>query len=150
MSKWQLKAPLAPVWNAIYESEYWPTWWKGVLNVDELVKGDECGLGSIRSYTLSSPTHYKLSFNLLLTGYEQYSRLEGTASGDLEGTGAWYFREEQGITYVECRWEVATTIGWMNSFAFLLAPVFRYNHKKVMQWGARSLARKLNATLLKC
>lgn len=147
-TKWIINAPLLDVWNAIYYSTEWPMWWKGVTRVTELNKGDEQGIGSIRTYTLSSPMAYQLSFQLLVTEHIHLQKLKGIASGDLEGTGTWHFEENNNTTIVVCEWEVATTIPWMNYFAFVLAPIFSFNHKKVMQWGAKSLAKKLNATLI--
>ncbi len=142
---WYVEAPLEKVWETIYKSEEWPRWWKGVKSVTETEKGDERGIGSIRIYRLRSPMFYTLSFKLLLTDRVEYKYLLGNASGELEGTGAWHFEEQGEITYVQCHWHVHTNIKWMNAFAFLLKPIFRYNHGKVMQWGAESLAKKLNA-----
>ena len=30
-TKWQLKAPVEEVWNAVYNSLEWQQWWKGVF-----------------------------------------------------------------------------------------------------------------------
>lgn len=150
VTRWVLEAPLESVWDAIYDSETWPEWWKGVISVTEINKGDEQGIGSVRVYKLSSPMHYTLRFSLLLTERIDYRLLKGKASGELEGTGAWIFRQEGTLTYVECHWQVATTIRWMNDVSFLMAPVFRYNHAIVMRWGARSLAKKLGCRLISC
>jgi hypothetical protein len=149
ITQWQFEAPLSDVWQAIYDSENWPSWWKSVKSVKETVAGDARGIGSIRTYTLTSPMGYHLSFNILLTDREDLLLLQGAASGHLHGTGSWYFTEQEGVTYVECHWQVATTVKWMNWLSFLLAPVFRYNHDLVMRNGARGLARKLQARLLK-
>ena len=144
-TNWYVKAPLEKVWETIYKSEEWPEWWKGVVSVTETEKGDERGIGSIRVYGLRSPMLYTLCFNLLLTDRIEYEYLSGNASGELEGTGAWHFESKDGITHVSCHWNVHTNIKWMNAFAFMLKPIFRYNHGKVMEWGAQSLAKKLNA-----
>jgi hypothetical protein len=37
----------------------------------------------------------------------------------------------------------------MNTFSFLLRPVFALNHNIVMYWGGKGLAKKLGTTLLK-
>ncbi len=140
---WYVSAPFKEVWEVIYKSEEWPQWWKDVLSVTEIEKGDERGIGSIRVYKLKSPTGYTLSFNLLLTEREEYKCLSGKASGELEGTGSWHFGIGEGITHVSCHWDVHTNIGWMNAFAFMLKPIFKLNHKIVMKRGARCLARKL-------
>ena len=130
--------------------KHWPLWWKDVKEVKEIIKGDEEGIGSMRTYTLISPLGYKLSFNLLLTERTEYQLLKGEASGDLKGTGAWHFTSSADICFVECHWKVATTIPWMNFMGFFLRPVFQYNHSLVMKSGARCLARKLNAVLISC
>ena len=132
-TEWVIKAPLKEVWDAIYASLEWPHWWKGVNKVKEINAGDENGIGSIRIYTLSSPMAYTLSFQLAVTEHIPQQKLKGISSGELEGTGTWLFKEEQGITTAICQWEVATTIAWMNMFSFLLAPIFTYNHKKKIQ-----------------
>lgn len=147
-SQWQFRAPLTKVWDAIYESEKWPEWWSSVKEVTEIEKGNEEGIGSVRVYTLSSPTKYKLKFKLLVTERQDHKLLKGLANGDLEGTGIWRFSEKDGISTAECEWQVATTISWMNYFSFFLAPLFRFNHSLVMQQGAKSLAKKMNADLL--
>ncbi|MBS1774305.1 MAG: SRPBCC family protein [Bacteroidetes bacterium] len=145
---WRLKAPVKEVWDTIYESERWPEWWSNVLEVHETVKGDDNGIGSIREYTLRSPMHYTLFFRLTLTDRVDYQLLKGNASGELDGTGSWHFREADGVTTVECLWNVSTTVWWMNSFAFILKPLFRLNHSLVMKSGGICLARKLNAEMI--
>ena len=42
---WRVEAPIGRVWNEIYHSKDWPTWWKGVESVVEMRKGDESGVG---------------------------------------------------------------------------------------------------------
>ena len=145
---WKIQAPLRQVWDAIYFSEDWPGWWKDFTSVTEIEKGDENSIGSIRVYKLKSPVFYTLSFNLSLTKRVDLQYLEGKATGELEGTGAWQFSERNGITEVTCIWNVATNIKWMNALAFLLKPLFRYNHQLVMRNGAHALAARLNAPLI--
>jgi hypothetical protein len=145
---WKIEAPLKDVWDAIYYSEEWPAWWKDFKSVTEIENGDHQNIGSIRVYKLKSPLIYTLSFNLLLTKRADLQYLEGKASGDLEGTGSWAFKEIDGITEVHCTWHVATNISWMNAFAFLLKPLFRYNHGLVMKNGAKALAKRLNVPLI--
>ncbi len=147
-TQWVLKATITEVWSIMTASEQWPEWWKGVISVTELAKGDEKGLGSIRRYTLTSPMYYELSFDLLLTERKEFQLLEGKVSGKLEGTGIWTFSQRNDICYITCYWKVKTNVRWMNVLAPLLAPLFRYNHKIVMISGAKGLARKLEALLI--
>ncbi len=142
-TKWKTPAPLDDVWEAIRLSLEWPLWWKDFISVTESIPGDVNGIGSIRTYTLKSPTKYKLTFDLLLTHRIDRKLLKGTANGDLTGTGEWHFDVKDGFTFIECRWNVSTTKGWMNLLAFMLQPAFKYNHRLVMKNGARSLEKRL-------
>ncbi|MCA6448798.1 MAG: SRPBCC family protein [Chitinophagaceae bacterium] len=148
ITRWQIKAPLHQVWNAIEDSLNWPNWWKGVVAVKELDKGDAEGLGGVRCYTWRSVLPYRLAFHMQLTELEKYRRLKGIATGELEGEGEWLFEEQNGITYIHYHWTVFTNKSWMNHWAFLLRPAFSYNHDVVMRWGAKGLARKLKAELV--
>jgi hypothetical protein len=66
VTRWQIRAPLQQVWDAIYESTEWPNWWKGVLDVQVLDKGDENGVNGVRTYTWKNVLSYKLSFQMKL------------------------------------------------------------------------------------
>jgi len=149
ITQWKIKAPLPQVWDAIYDSLNWPDWWKGVLAVKDIEKGGAHGVGGIRRYTWKSVLPYTLSFNMRLTQVQDLSLLEGEAFGELEGEGRWLFIEQDGITHVEYHWNVITRKSWMNYLSFLLKPAFKYNHDVVMRWGAKGLANKLNAELLR-
>jgi hypothetical protein len=146
-SKWIIDAPLNEVWHTIYESESWSQWWKSVISVVEIQKGDERGIGSIRVYKMRSPMLYTLCFNMLVTERIDYKLLRGEASGELCGEGVWHFHEENHKTIIECCWNVHTAIWWMNVFSYLLRPAFEYNHAAVMRNGAISLGKKLNTSI---
>ena len=149
VTNWELKAPLEEVWNAIYNSLEWPQWWKGVRSVIEINPNDAGGLNGIRTYTWKSSLPYQLRFSMQLTEKEFLKRLKGIACGELEGTGEWHFTENKGIVHVRYNWNIVTNKKWMNTFAFILRPVFKINHNIVMHWGGKGLAKKLGTTLLK-
>ncbi len=150
ITKWQIKAPVEEVWDAIYNSLEWPQWWKGVIKADELQEGDGRGINGVREYTWKSVLPYKLRFKSKLTEREDYKLLHGVAFGELEGDGTWHFYHKDGITYLQYDWNVYTNKKWMNLFSFILKPLFKYNHNVVMKWGAKGLAKKLDAELLSC
>ncbi|MBS1782588.1 MAG: polyketide cyclase [Bacteroidetes bacterium] len=132
---WEIEAPLEDVWNAIFLSLDWPKWWTDVLCVEELAKGNHHDIGNLRRYVLRSPMIYTLSFDLTLTHRTEYQFLSGTVSGHLSGVGSWAFQQEGSITKATCIWQVSTQLKWMHRLYFLLAPIFRYNHKLVMKHG---------------
>jgi uncharacterized protein YndB with AHSA1/START domain len=146
---WRFDAPIEKVWDAIKHSESWNEWWKGVLKVVELKKGDEEGVGSIRRSTWKSKLPYTLEFDSEIIKVEPMTRIEARAFGELEGTGIWTLSSEtDGTTRVQYDWRVKTTKSWMNFIAPLAKPFFRWNHDVIMQWGGEGLAKKLNCKLL--
>ncbi|MEN9685870.1 MAG: hypothetical protein RLZZ28_1656 [Bacteroidota bacterium] len=148
VTKWQIRAPLEQVWDAIHNSMEWPDWWKGVVQVKETDKGGVEGIGGVREYTWRSVLPYKLAFHMRLTEIDKYKRLKGEAFGELEGIGEWFFEEKNEICFVQYNWTVITNKAWMNYLSFMLKPAFNYNHDVVMRWGAEGLAKKLHAQLI--
>ncbi|MFN7972155.1 MAG: SRPBCC family protein [Acidobacteriota bacterium] len=144
---WRVEAPIDKVWDAIYRSEDWPRWWKGVENVEELRKGDDAGVGSVRRYTWKSALPYRLVLDMTVTRVERPSRLEGTAVGELEGTGTWSLTADGAITTARYDWVVKTTKAWMNVLAPIARPLFSWNHDVVMRQGGQGLARLLGTSL---
>src|SRR5207237_1642302 len=71
LTTWCVDAPIEAVWEAIYESERWPEWWKGVENVVELESGDADGVGSVSRYTWKSRLPYRLEFDMRTTRVER-------------------------------------------------------------------------------
>lgn len=144
---WKVEAPIERVWNEIYRSELWPTWWKGVKDVVELQKGGENGVGSIRRYTWRSALPYELCFTVQAVRIEPPSLLEGVATGQLEGRGIWRLSPEGAGTIVRYDWNVQTTKAWMKMLSPIARPIFRWNHNVVMSWGAQGLANRLGASV---
>ena len=142
---WHVNAPVESVWNEIYHSEFWPTWWKGVESVVELTRGDEDGIGGIRRYTWKSLLPYKLTFDMRTVRVEPMSIIEAVASGELEGKGLWQFSVDRTGTVARYDWEVQTTKLWMNILSPLARPLFKWNHDVVMGWGAEGLRKRLGA-----
>ncbi len=140
---WRVEAPIDRVWDAILHSERWPAWWKAVVKVEELEPGDASGIGNVRRLTWRTRLPYGFAFSTRSVRIEPPHVLEALATGDLDGTGLWRLREEGSATLVRYDWQVRTTKGWMNLLAPLARPLFDYNHKVVMRWGAEGLARLL-------
>jgi len=96
LTTWCLEAPRQRVWDAIWESERWPEWWRGVVAAQKLVEGDEDGIGRVGRYTWRSRLPYDLDFELTTTRVNEPYLLEGQADGELAGTGRWRLFEENG------------------------------------------------------
>src|SRR5439155_2987938 len=122
----KLRAPIGRVWAAIHESENWPRWWRGVIKVENVRPGGPDGVGSIQRYTWRSKLPYSLVFDMEVTRVQAPDRLEGHASGELEGTGVGELAENEGVTSVRYTWAVRTTRAWMNLLAPLMRPAFAW------------------------
>lgn len=140
---WQIDAPLNQVWEALIHSEQWPSWWKAVEQVVELEPGQPNGIDNIRRYTWKTPLSYKLTFTTRTTCAEAPIRIEGIASGDVEGMGIWQLSPTEQGTAVRYTWQVETTQPWMNALAKLIRPLMEWNHHQVMQQGGEGLAQFL-------
>jgi len=148
LTTWLIAAPREPVWEAIYDSETWPSWWMGVLEAEKLEEGDDAGVGQLGRYVWKSKLPYKLEFEIRTTKVEKPHLLEGDADGELAGTGRWRFFEQGGVTAVLYEWNVHTTRAWMNLLTPVARPIFAVNHDYVMRNGGTGLAKLLDAELL--
>lgn len=143
-SHWRFDAPIDAVWDAIFDAEAWPTWWRGVERVVTLDRGDAGGLGARQYSTWKSVLPYRLSFESTVTRVERLRLIEAQVAGELEGTGCWSFAQDDGSTRVRYEWRVRTTRTWMNLLAPVARPLFRWNHDVIMRAGAAGLARRLS------
>ena len=148
LTTWILDAPREAVWDAIYEIERWPDWWRGVKRVEKLESGSENGgVGALYRHEWRSVIPYPVRFETRITRVELPHLIEADADGELAGTGRWRFFEgrETAVTY---EWNVRTTRSWMNLVGPVARPVFRWNHNAVMHQGGEGLANLLGARLL--
>jgi uncharacterized protein YndB with AHSA1/START domain len=148
LTTWLLEADRERVWDAIYESERWPSWWHGVLEAEKLEEGDPDGVGQYGRYVWKSKLPYKLEFFVRTTKVEKPQLLEGNAEGELTGIGRWRLYEQGGVTACLYEWNVSTTRAWMNLLAPVARPIFAVNHDYVMRNGGHGLAKLLGVPLL--
>jgi hypothetical protein len=119
-----------------------------VESVVKLEDGDDEGVGSLGRYVWKSRLPYRLEFETRTVRVERPHLLEGQADGELAGTGMWRVFEEDGVTAVVYDWNVRTTAAWMNLFAPVARPFFKWNHDVVMRWGGEGLSKLLGARLI--
>jgi uncharacterized protein YndB with AHSA1/START domain len=148
LTTWLLDAPREAVFQALWDSESWPSWWHGVESVRTVEPGDAEGVGSLGRYVWKSRLPYRLEFDSRIVTVDRPRYMEGEVTGELEGRGRFRLFEENGLTSVLYEWDVATTAPWMNRLAPALRPVFAWNHDVVMRWGGEGLGRLLGARLL--
>jgi uncharacterized protein YndB with AHSA1/START domain len=148
LTTWLLEADRERVWEAIYDSERWPEWWKGVEEAEKLEEGNEDGVGQYGRYVWKAKLPYRVEFWIRTTRVERPRLLEGNATGELAGVGRWHLFEQDGLTAVIYEWNVTTTRAWMNAIAPIARPAFQSNHDYVMRNGGKGLAGLLGVKLL--
>jgi uncharacterized protein YndB with AHSA1/START domain len=149
VSEWRIDAPLDRVWDALCAVEDWPGWWPSVRQVKTLAPGNGNGIGAVNRCTWATALPYDLSFDMTVAAMEPMRRIEGHATGELEGTGVWTLSHgdggANGATMARYDWHVDAARPWMRRLAPLLAPVFAWNHDVVMHRGEDGLRRHLGA-----
>ena len=148
LTTWLLDSPREPIWEAIYDQEKWPSWWRGVEEAEEISPGDDGGVGSVSRLVWKSLLPYRVEFQVTTTRIERPFLLEADAVGELTGVGRWRLYEQDGATAVLYEWNVATTKAWMNLIAPVARPAFEWNHDWVMARGGEGLSRLLDCKLL--
>lgn len=143
MTTWLVEAPIDSVWDAIYDAEAYPSWWRAVLSVTKLDQGGPDGVGRTDRFVWKAPLGYRLRFDLQVTTVRRPNRLGGVATGDLEGTGDWSLGQDGDTTEVRYDWNVRTRRRWMNALAPVARPAFKGSHDAVMRAGATGLAQLL-------
>lgn len=144
VSHWHLAAPVDRVWAELAAPDRWPRWWPSVRAVQVLHSGDAHGIGSVRRIEWASGLGYPIRLEVEAVEVLRPERLRGRSRGDLSGEGIWLLRGEASATDVTYVWRVRLERPWMRLLAPLLAPLFRWNHERVMREGCAGLARHLN------
>ena len=145
---WKIAAPLETVWDVIYDIEDLPNWWKAVVSIEVIDRGDSNGVHCLTKQTWKGVLPYQMSFISQTTAVDYLKTIEVVASGDLEGKGKWNFSSSEGIVTVQYHWDVKTTLHLISFLALALKPLLVWNHDEIMRWGALGLANKLNAKLI--
>ncbi len=148
LTTWLIEAPRVDVWEVLQDPLAWPQWWRGVRRVTELERGDPERVGSRYGIAWRSRIPYDLEFEFNVERVEAPFLMEGSARGQLEGSGRWRLFEQNGVSAVLYEWNVRTNAVWMNLLAPVGRPLFEHNHHIVMRWGGEGLARRLGTTLL--
>jgi hypothetical protein len=88
VSIWRLQAPIEQVWDEIFHTERWPSWWKYVHRVDQLDPGDADGLGRRQHLEFTTRLPYRLGFDIQVRHLQPPTTLEAVATGSWRASGA--------------------------------------------------------------
>ena len=118
-------------------------WWPSVyLDVQELVPGDESGLGKDISLYTKGWLPYTLRWSFRVSDVRQ-NGFTIEASGDFEGRGIWTFVQDGPEVVIIYDWKIRAHRPMLRSLSFLLKPIFAANHRSVMAQGETSLKLEL-------
>ena len=147
-SRWRLDTTADRVWQLLTDVETWPRWWRDVRHAQLLSRASTAPVGDVVAIDWASALLYRVHLRVTTTVAEHARVLEGRADGDLHGHGLWLLDpvgpDQVDLTY---RWDVVLHRPWMRRLAFLLRPLFEWNHFVVMRAGARGMAAALGCRL---
>lgn len=146
---WHVAAPVETVYPIINEAANWPQWWPAVRSVRAFQSSADPA-AEMQEQHWRTPFGYSFSFTLQLMERVPLRLLRARASGMLQGMGEWRFEPVPGGCQVSFAWKVQTSVAWMNRLAWLLRPLFVYNHRLVMAQGRKGLQRLLQAKVADC
>jgi hypothetical protein len=142
-SVWWTPASTEQIWQALAHYAAWPTWWRGIQNVEVLRRGDESGVGTVLRQSWRSRLPFALVFDLEMLRIESGRLLDGRASGDLEGSCRWTLIPADGGTEIRFDVDVRTGRWWMDLPITLAPRVVRWSFATIMGWGRAGLAHTL-------
>jgi len=148
LTHWHLDAPIEAVWAELTHPEHWPAWWPYMLEATRVAEGAPDGLGAVTRLRLRSLIGYGMSVQMRTVQIKRPHRLRGRAHGEFDGEGLWELEADGATTRVSYLWSVDLKRPWMRLLTPLAAPLFRWNHRGVMQAGGQGLARHLGVRLL--
>ncbi len=149
LTTWMLRTTkIEPVFEALFDHEAWPRWWPGVVRVVSHGGGDARGVGRRSTIVWRSFLPYEIAFESETLRIDRPHLLEGSAKGELTGTGCWRVFESEGVVAVTYEWNVAASKQWMHFLTPAFRPAFKWNHDYVMRAGGRGLAGLLGVELV--
>lgn len=136
-ARWHLDAPYDEVFDVLADLEHYPQWWPAVRKI---VPVDEETAGAY----LRSRLPYTLVCTLTReTQDREHGALEVRLAGDLHGYARWVLFDAAGQTTGVYEQRVTARRASMRFLAPAAGPLFRLNHRWMMQDGLDGLRRRL-------
>jgi hypothetical protein len=144
ITHWRVKAELQEVVDILSDAESLPRWWPSVyLEVHELEKGDEQGIGKRVSLYTKGWLPYTLRWQFVVTESNSPHGFALAAEGDFIGTGKWTFIHDGEYVNVTYDWRISAEKPVLKYLSFLMKPIFGMNHQWAMRNGEKSLQLEL-------
>jgi hypothetical protein len=144
ITHWHVKGTVEEVAEVISQATELVRWWPSVyLDVREVERGDENGIGKVVSLYTKGWLPYTLrwSFRVTESSYPYGFALE--AWGDFVGRGIWTFEQQGESVHISYDWKINAEKPLLRYLSFLLKPIFGANHQWAMRMGEESLKLEL-------
>jgi uncharacterized protein YndB with AHSA1/START domain len=142
---WTFAAPVDRVWPEVGDPLNWKTYWAGLEDVRPAAPGARPAPGAVYDLTFKSFLPYTLTLTARLDEYDPPHRMIFSTTGELRGVAEFVLDDVDGRTRTQLVWTTRTTKSWMNALAFLLRPLFEWNHDFLMRRAGTGLAARIGA-----
>lgn len=144
LTTWRVKAALPEVNDILGNAPDLPRWWPAVyLEVTELQKGDERGIGKVIDWYTKGWLPYTLRWQFRVTESRYPYGFTLEAWGDFVGRGIWTFEPDGEHVNLTYDWNVRVDKLLLRYCSFIMKPIFSANHRWAMQTGLESLQIEL-------
>lgn len=144
ITHWELSARVEEVYPIIKDSSKLCKWWPSVyLEVKTYKDGDATGIGKIVSLYTKGYLPYTLRWSFEVMEIIKNKKIALRAFGDLNGNGVWTFGQKGETCKVDYDWNISFDKPYLSKLAWLLRPIFSFNHKWAMKKGLESLQLEL-------
>ncbi len=141
---WRVAGTIEEVRAVLADAESLPRWWPAVyLSVRLVDEGAADGVGRTVDLHTKGWLPYTLRWTLRITEPMTDEGFALSASGDLDGTGRWTFRQDGPEVEITYDWRISATKPLLRRLSWLLKPGFSANHHWAMATGRTSLALEL-------
>ena len=141
--EWLAPAPPERVWDLISQPTLYPQWWP--IYRDARLVVDNGGVGSVAALSFRVLLPYTLIVTTTSTRFDPPRLLEGTVSGELEGTWRWTLAPCAEGTRVVFEETVETRRWILDLLAPLASRLFEINHRIAAERGANGMRAYLAA-----
>lgn len=141
---WRVPGTVAEVKAVLGDAESLTRWWPSVyLSLVQVELGTPDGVGRAVDLHTKGWLPYTLRWRLLITEPLTDTGFALAASGDLDGTGLWTYRQDGPEVVITYDWRISATKPLLRRLSWLLKPAFSANHHWAMAKGEESLRLEL-------
>ncbi len=145
VDEWDVRAPVAQVFDALADGRTYPAWWRPVYISVEADGPPAVGQVSRQHFKGRLPYHLHTTSEI--TEFDPPHRLVAEVEGDLRGRGVWTLTEPgDDVTHVRFDWSVFADKPLLRTLTPVLRPAFRWNHNWAIARAMEGLEPYARAT----